>query len=264
MSKLTDQAYLTGDQYRDSSNLDARVALHKRYSTNPRGWFPWVFDTLEKLPSPARVLELGCGPGLLWSNNAPRIPPGWVITLSDLSDGMLQAAWRSLVVTSRAFKYEKIDAQSIPHPDETFDIVIANHMLYHVPDRAKALGEIRRVLKPGGHFLASTFGDTDMRALEDWIRRVKPDYQRPAFGFILENGAAQLAPFFKDVSCLRYPDGLRITEVEPVIDYIRSRASGQALPATAIADLRIILEEELHTKGILTVSKDTGLFVAVR
>ena len=264
MSRLTDQEFLKKDQYRDSSNLEARVALHQRFSTNPGGWFPWVFDTLEKLPPTARVLELGCGTGLLWSTNSERIPPGWVITLSDLSDGMLQAAWRSLVVTGRAYKYEHIDAQSIPYPDETFDAVIADHMLYHVPDRALALGEISRVLKPGGRLVASTFGETDMFEIEDWIRRVKPDHQRPPFGFILENGAAQLAPFFADVTCLRYPDGLRITEIEPLIKYILSRSSGLDLPQAALANLRATLAADLQARGVLTVTKHTGLFLATR
>ena len=264
MSRLTDPAYLNKEQYRDSSNLDARVELHRRFSTNPRGWFPWVFDTLEKFPPSARVLELGCGTGLLWSVNAERIPAGWVITLSDFSEGMLLAAWRNLVVSGRAFKYERIDAQAIPYQDETFDLVIADHMLYHVPDRPRALAEISRVLKPGGSLVASTFGDGDMREMEDWITRVKPDHVRPSFGFILENGAAQLAPFFANVICQRYPDGLRITEVEPLINYIRSRASGWELPQDALANLRTSLDADLRTQGVLIVTKDPGLFVAIR
>ncbi len=66
-----------------------------------------------------------------------RIPSTWDITLSDLSSGMLDSAWRNLVVTGRNYKFKEIDAQEIPFEDETFDAVIANHMLYHVPDRAK-------------------------------------------------------------------------------------------------------------------------------
>ena len=99
VSKFTDQQYLKTDQYKDSSNLDARVAIHQRFSTNPYGWFRWIFDTLLKLPSSARILELGCGHGLLWKENVDRIPSGWMITLSDLSPGMLDAAWRNLVVS---------------------------------------------------------------------------------------------------------------------------------------------------------------------
>ena len=82
---------------------------------------------------------MGCGSGEMWKECASRIPAGWVITLTDLSDGMLDAAWRNLVPLGRNFKFEQMDAQSIPYGDKTFDVVIANHMLYHVPDREKAL-----------------------------------------------------------------------------------------------------------------------------
>ena len=95
--RFTDQQYLTTDQYKDSSNLDARIAIHQRFSTNSQGWFNWVFDVLEQLPEKANIVELGCGPAVLWKECASRIPDGWVVTLTDLSDGMLDAAWRNLV-----------------------------------------------------------------------------------------------------------------------------------------------------------------------
>ena len=82
-----------------------------------------------------------------------RIPSTWDITLSDLSSGMLDSAWRNLVVTGRNYKFKEIDAQEIPFEDETFDAVIANHMLYHVPDKPKAIAEIKRVLKTRWSFI---------------------------------------------------------------------------------------------------------------
>ena len=100
MSKFTDQEYLKTDQYKDSSNLDARVAIHQRFSTNSYGWMNWVFDHLLTLPADAKILELGSGTGLLWKENANRIPSAWDITLSDLSAGMLDSTWRNLVVPS--------------------------------------------------------------------------------------------------------------------------------------------------------------------
>ncbi len=63
MQRFTDQTYLTQDQYKDSSNLDARIVIHQKFSENPQGWFNWVFDELLKLPADASVLELGCGTG---------------------------------------------------------------------------------------------------------------------------------------------------------------------------------------------------------
>src|SRR5215216_6982425 len=164
-SRFTDQQYLKTDQYKDSSNLDTRALIHRRFSTNSYGWFTWVFDTLLKLPGNARILELGCGHGLLWKENASRIPAAWNITLSDLSSGMLDAAWRNLVVTGRAFQFKEIDAQSISFKEGSFDAVIANHMLYHVPDRQKGLAEIRRVLKPNDHLFATTIGKNHLKEI---------------------------------------------------------------------------------------------------
>jgi SAM-dependent methyltransferase len=264
MSKYTDQIYLKHEQYRDSSNLDARIVIHQRFSTNPQGWFGWVFDALETLPSQAHVLELGCGSGLLWSTCPDRIPAGWKITLSDLSEGMLLAAWRNLVVTGRAFKYKQIDAQSIPYTDGTFDIVIANHMLYHVPDRSKALQEIWRVLKPGGHLVAATVGEEHMREVDTWLKQVSlsKDYTPSRAAFTLENGQQELALFFTDVSIHRYIDSLRITEISPLIAYIRSSVKVADISETEFVSLQQTLESELRLKNELVIIKDTGLFVA--
>ena len=99
MSKFTDPQYLKNEQYKDSSNLDARTAIHQKFSTNPQGWHNWVFDQLLQLPDNANILELGCGPAYLWRENVGRIPAGWRITLSYFSYGMLDSAWRNLVVT---------------------------------------------------------------------------------------------------------------------------------------------------------------------
>ena len=91
MPQLSDQNYLLQQQYKDASNLNARVRLHARFSTNPYHWFLWIFDQF-KIPGQARVLELGCGPADLWRMNLERIPPGWDITLSDFSSGMVDQA----------------------------------------------------------------------------------------------------------------------------------------------------------------------------
>ncbi len=266
MSKFTDQQYLTTDQYKDASNLDARLEIHKRFSTNPYGWFNWVLDTLAKLPKDANVLELGSGSGALWSNIADRIPANWNITVSDLSQGMLDAAWRNLVVTGRNFKFEPIDAQSIPYHDETFDIVIANHMIYHVPDRAKALSEIKRVLKTGGHLIATTVGENHMLEITDWLRRIGKDHDFSpfVFSFTLENGKEQLEEFFSRVTLSRYEDTLNITEIEPLIAYLRSAIRTSEVSEDELAKVKIDLENELKKNGKIFISKDSGLFEAIK
>jgi ubiquinone/menaquinone biosynthesis C-methylase UbiE len=266
MNKFTDQNYLKNDQYRDASNLNARMEVHRRFSTNPQGWYAWVFDTLETLPQQAQVLELGCGTGAMWADCPERIPAGWTLTLSDLSGGMLDEAWRNLVVLGRSFKFEQIDAQSISYPDETFDIVIANHMLYHVPNRPKALAEIRRVLKPGGILIATTVGENHLKELNAWLARVSMDENFKPFSaeFTLENGGAQLQPLFSQIECLRYDDNLRITDLDLLVTYLRSAIRASEISDEELTALRYDLEQELRDKGELFVTKDSGLFKAVK
>jgi ubiquinone/menaquinone biosynthesis C-methylase UbiE len=266
VSKFTDQQYLKTDQYKDSSNLDARVVIHQRFSMNQYSWFKSIFDTLLKLPENARILELGCGHGLLWKENISRIPAGWNITLSDLSSGMLDAAWRNLVVTGRAFHFKEIDAQSIPFEDKTFDAVIANHMLYHVPDRPKAIMEIKRVLKPGGRLIATTVGENHMREMIDWYARVHVSKVWESFAnpFTLENGPEQLKPYFPHMSVSHYEDNLQITEIEPIMAYIRSGIRVAELSENELAALQQGLEEKLKQKGSIFVTKDSGLFEAIK
>ena len=266
MSKFTDQQYLKTDQYKDAGNLTARATIHDYFSTNKYGWFNWVFDALKKLPSHARILEVGTGSGLLWKSIGDRIPAGWDITLSDLSAGMLDAAWRNLVVLGRAFQFKEIDAQSIPFSDGTFDAVIANHMLYHVPDRVKALSELKRVLKAGGHFFATTVGDNHMKEVSDLFRKVHKSgiWDTFASPFSLENGLEQLKPFFPNVTISRYEDNLHVTELEPLLAYIRSGMRVGELSEEEFARMQADLEQELKEKGMIFITKDSGLFEAIK
>jgi len=266
MSKFTDQQYLKTDQYKDSSNLDARVEIHKRFSTNSYGWCKWVFDNLLKLPETARILELGCGPGYLWKENVSGIPSTWDIILSDLSSGMLDSAWRNLVVTGRSYRFKEIDAQSIPFADETFDAVIANHMLYHVPDKPKAIAEIKRVLKPGGRLFATAVGENHLKEITDWFRQIHKSDVWESFTntFTLENGLERLKSFFPNVTLSRYEDNLHVTELEPLIAYIRSGIRVGELSEDEFAKLQSDLGKELKERGRIFITKDSGLFEAIK
>ena len=265
MSKIADQIYLRHDQYRDASNLDARVRLHLLYSTNKYGWNPWLFEHCT-IPAKARVLELGCGPGYLWRDNHQRIPTSWDITLSDFSVGMLQQARDNLSEQANRFRFEIIDAQSIPFEDSQFDAVIANFVLHHVPDRAQALSEIQRVLRPGGHLFAATNGRRDMPELLDMLQRFDPQAD---FGwglqahdlFGLEDGDA-LTHYFVRVNIHRYADALVVTEAAPLVDYVLS-TTVSAVVASHRPKLHQFVEQEL-AHGPIHISKDAGLFEALR
>lgn len=267
MSRIANQDYLVSEQYHDSAKFQARVQLHARFSTNAYGWLRWVFDQLGFPPS-CDVLELGSGPGHLWRDNLARIPADWNITLSDLSPGMVAEARANLHESGHAFGFEVIDAQAIPFPDASFDAVVANHMLYHVPDREKAYAEIRRVLRPRGRLRATTVGETHLRELFELGMRFDPALVpwagAPASSFRLETGAAELQRWFSEVQLVRYPDALEVTEAEPLAAFIASMVDAPTLDPRRYTELLRFVERELAETGPIHITKDSGIFSAVR
>jgi ubiquinone/menaquinone biosynthesis C-methylase UbiE len=267
MSIISDQTYLLTDQYKDASKLDARVQLHLLFSTNKYGWHRWCFDQYA-LPAEAAVLELGCGPAHLWKSNRDRLPAHWNITLSDFSAGMLEQAERNLGERAAAFRFEVIDAQSIPFEANTFDAVIANHMLYHVPDRLLALSEMRRVLKPGGTVYLATNGLLHLRELRELRQRFDPQAhfgwnQTAAKFFSLNAGGAEVAQFFADVHIVRYQDDLNVTEAEPLVNYIFSMTTAAEVKNRR-DELRRFIESELAEHGVIHIGIDSGMFIGTK
>lgn len=240
-------------QYKDDSNLRARIALHARFSTNPEGWFTWLWAR-EAPPPGARLLEVGCGPAEMWKAVLDRLEPMVSLTLSDFSPGMIDAA--RAVVGDRA-DYVVADVQELPFADASFDVVIANHMLYHVPDRSKAFAEFVRVLVPGGVLHASTNGHGHLRELQELAPDWAFSHHTEEFG--LETGAEQLTTFFVGVTVDRFADHLDVTEVEPVLAYIRSSETyrGQDLEPA-----RRAVEEALARNGVFRVEKQHGVITA--
>jgi len=256
------------EQYQDDRNLNARIALHARFSTNPYGWSRWVFDHLTDLPEDARILELGCGPGDLWAANRTRIPSEWELTLTDFSSGMVEAAQAKLADLNRQVTTRVVDAQAIPFEDGAFDAVIANHMLYHVPDRQRALHEIRRVLQTLGTFYATTVGDQHMAQLWSLVEPFVPDIRertsKVSRGFTLENGDNQLGEVFAHIARYDYKDALEVTEVRPVIAYLRSSSTLMdcTLEASQWATVRRTVAAHIEIKGAFHIHKASGIFIA--
>ena len=260
----TDAARILREQYKDGANLTARIRLHQRFSVNRYGQMRWILDRIQ-IAEDARVLELGCGTGLLWRGSAT-IPSGWRVVLTDMSEGMLRETRAALAQPGRSFEYMQVDAQAIPFRDESFDAVIANHMLYHVPDIPRALGEIRRVMKPAGTCYAATMGVAHMRELDDLARTFfdsREMTQSPA-RFGIESGEAYMRRAFSDVKLERYPDSLLVTEAGPLMDYICSMRVRRRVTDEQVAALRAHVENQIAEHGEVRITKDSGLFIARR
>ena len=260
------QHYLLSDQYKDAANLNARIRLHQRFSTNRASWHRWVFEQMNMAPG-SRILELGCGPGHFWKMNLDSIPEGCQITLSDLSPGMLQEAINNLGGSSQPFAFQITDAQSIPCEASSCDIVIANHMLYHVPDRPRAFSEIHRILKPAGYFYATTNGKTHEHEIRRLMRRAGLSFfggmvGRSTSHFPLEDAAEQIAPWFEHIEIRRRENALVVTEAEPLIAFMLSSLPSSAVSAEQLQLLRTIVDQELAQDGAIHITSDAGLVMA--
>lgn len=258
------------EQYQDSSRFNARIYLNHKFRTNKYPWPLWVFDQFEK-PEGCRVLELGSGTGMLWTVNAERIPENWEVILSDYSQGMLDETRRNLSAIERKFEYKIINAEDIKMPDESFDMVIANHMLYHVPDREKAFSQIKRVLKKNGVLYASTA--SVMNSHELWklmrefnhVQNQDSDSESVVRNFSLENGEEQLKKVFTDVELRNFPNSLEITEAEAIVNYFLSLNDIQdgevLLEESRASEFREFVLEKMKTSGKISATSNSGMFI---
>jgi SAM-dependent methyltransferase len=266
MGRLDERRWVE-TQYRDASNLDARVDLY-RFAQDPVRWPDWLWERIG-LRAGERVLDAGAGPGSLWRDNAARLPTDLHVTVSDLSEGMVKEARRRLADAPGAFTFERIDVQRIPKRDASFDVVIANHMLYHVPDRANAIGELHRVLVPGGRLYATTNAWTHLIELRELGRRfglaseMLPPERIPDY-FDLETGARELSARFPELRLFRRSDALEVTDADALCAYLDSMAERSAYRARVLERIRQEVALQIERLGSFHVSIAIGLFEAVK
>lgn len=262
-----DADYLRDKQYKDATNLNARIALHARFAQADDPWYPWLAGRVD-WPEDGEVLEAGCGPGLLWSSIAPLLPR-LRLTLTDLSQGMLDEAHRVVepIDSLDLVATQACDAQDLPFPDSSFDVVVANHMLYHVPDPIRAAREFARVLRQDGTLLAATNGPDHLGVVADISRQVfgwsSLDFVDRRFG--RSSGGHILGTAFDDVVWHAHPGRLVCDEPDAVIAFIRSSSPAQEAGDSQLRALTEAVHDRFETAGgVVTMTTDAGCFVARR
>jgi SAM-dependent methyltransferase len=268
---IQDQAILRGQAYADSTHLDVRRRTHQLYTVDPVDFGQW---TLERIPwqGDERVLDVGCGPGELLCEMACH-HEGWGRLVGfDFSPGMgAQAAAAAGGLPVRVFVG---DAQAIPFADASFDVVMARHMLYHVPDIDRAVAEAARVLGSGGYLLTTTNSAHSMheyRALRSRAAARFPVVTGPEWSvepFCLENAPAFLAPYFESVTTTTLTGTLRFPVAQPLIDYFASSRSFSMHPDHTEADWQAVLgfvrtevQAAIDERGHFDITKVTGAIV---
>lgn len=259
---LTSMEHAVVEQYKNAVNIDVRIALHRRFSHNPAGWFSWLASQID-FDAAADILEVGCGNGELWQHVEPGLIASRRIDVTDVSEGMVEDAAARLGAALRKKKqgadgsgaadaaggsgtdisgdgrtdidsggpgcglhFRVEDCQRLSCGDHSFDAVIANHVLFYVKDIPQALGEIRRVLRPDGVFYCSTYGREHMKEITSLVQEFDPRITLSDVAlyelFGLENGRVMLERVFGRVEQVLYDDYLLVDEAEPLLDYILS------------------------------------------
>lgn len=258
MSKINDTS-IVKQQYATANNLNTRISIHDKYSTNKMGFGNWIVSNY-RIDKGVKVLELGCGTGDMWKNRESLINACSKLILSDFSEGMVETT-KGNIGNYDNVEYKVLDIQEIPYENETFDIVIANMMLYHVPDIDKGLAEVRRVLKKGGHFYCATYGE---HGIIEYLSKILSAYgveDNINKNFTLQNGCEILSKVFSKVEKLEYIDSLAVTNVDDMVEYIYSLSSMTSLNNVPKHIIKDILIQNL-TNGVLNVPKEYGMFVA--
>jgi ubiquinone/menaquinone biosynthesis C-methylase UbiE len=260
---LTNTENSLKSQYQNANNISARINLHRLFSQNKQGWFPWIFKQCN-IQSGMTILEIGCGNGALWTENLSIIPSDIKVLLSDVSEGMLRDARRAIGQYDTRFSYDTFDCCNIPSPDNSFDLIVANHVLFYCDDIIKVCSEINRVLKQNGHFICSTYGANHMKEISELVQefdgRINLSADKLYEKFGLENGYTILKPYYIEIQSLLFDDLLIIDTPEPLIEYILSCHGNQnQFILEKYKDFFYFISKKLTP--IIQITKEAGIFI---
>lgn len=264
MDEQQDKDFLVEVAYDDAAALNTRDHIQEHYGSHRQSWYRWLSSHLHSRPG-MRWLDLGCGPGHLWWRERGWLAAGSDVLLTDLSPGMVAAARHNLAGASHAFGFAVADSESLPFSPRQFDAVVALGLLDHLPRLLESLAEVQRVLQPDGFFYASAGGLRHLQELERLVQPFLPDvtYGGRAAAFGIENGMAQLEPFFRHVAVYIYEDELVFREAEPLVAYVFSEAGvRRRLQGDVFAAFKEHLTGMMAEEGVIRVTRQKGLFAA--
>jgi len=252
------------DQYKNSTNVDIRIRLHEKYSINPLTWFEWLYQNYH-IQSHMKILEIGCGNGELWNINKENIPVDCQIIVSDISQGMINDA-RNNIKEIHNISYNCFDCHHIPYDDHSFDIIIANHVMFYLKNIHDVLIELKRVLKSEGYFYCSTYGRNHMKEITTLVKEYDSRITLSNINlydiFGLENGYQILHEVFDSVEMKKHDDYLLVNDMDDIANYILSCHGNQTeYISKDYNSFKKYLDKKLKNNSSFKITKDAGLFI---
>ena len=266
-----DAAYLHY-QYDDAEKLRIRIATHAQYSERTSDSFAsWLLQHVDTARGQL-LLDVGCGSGVYHPALAAA---GARIVAGDASGGMLRASLDQAVAGAYTIVAMSTDAQALPFRAAHFDRVMANHMLYHVPDQGAALRELRRIVKPGGRVVMATNGADNFAEFDALHRAVATNLgyatsPHDSLRFTLDD-LPLVRSAFPSAEVFTRADALVFAEAAPAlrfyasytIDAIEGRPADGSHREPLLREMGAAIEAIIAREGVLRVSKTAGCFVAV-
>jgi len=259
------------EQYSDTSRLNARIEAHQRFSERSDSYVAWVVDGLALRPGDL-VIDAGCGYGAYFEELRRR---GARIVGIDRSVAMVRKA----PAPQRDESPSGLgvgDLQALPIADRSADRVLANHVLFHVPDVALALREIRRVLRSGGRAVLTANAWDSQATLVELHRRaaqaagysLRP---RRALRFT-ERDQPLVSSVFPDLRLDSWDDAFRFPTVEDAlryyatgpIDWIADRPADNRHRPAITTHMTDLVEQEIECQGVVLVPKSAMRFTGQR
>jgi ubiquinone/menaquinone biosynthesis C-methylase UbiE len=262
MAEEITKEYLKELQYGTTKNLEARIKIHQLFSTNPQSIHAWAGE-LMPFDGPVDVLEVGCGTGAFWKENLGRLPEGSTLTMTDLTDAMIEKTKAN--VDAPFVQFETVEIEDLPFDDNSFDIVNAHHVIYHTGDKAKAFEQLKRVLRPGGYLTITTNSERHMRNVYDIGRELDPNFpnDRIIDSFTEEIADIMLPDHFSNIEKHVQEDLLKVDDFPFLMDYV---ASGVTPRGMDVADdfyerYAAIAKKEIDEKGYFGIQKRSPLYI---
>lgn len=205
-------------------------ALYQQYLV-PLIFESYARDLAERLLPlrPQRLLEIAAGTGVLTRHLAQVLPPECDIVASDISQPMLDHA--ASIDMARPVQWRQADAMQLPFAVHRFDVAVCQFGVMFFPDKAKAFSEIRRVIRPGGHFVFNVWDSIEHNefalAIEEAIASLFPD-DPPRFMSATPHGYHDVAAIAGDLMRAGF---LNPPDIATLTTY--SQATSARIPATA-------------------------------
>lgn len=266
MLKTADEVVV---QYRTDENLQSRINLHDYNTGEP--YVNWLNANLD-IHEGMNILVIGCGNALNVMRSAELLPRNINILLTDYSEGMLTSAKQNIDLKKEVFEQKNIHI-SFQHADANdfmvdgvFDLITANHMLYHVVNKKALFEKITSMLSPNGKFCCTTIGAAHNRELHELIKVFNSHIQIPkdslTTSFQLENAREQLIKYFSSVDRVDHDSDLLVDQAEPVYQYVYSYPGNAAeiLGKSKSQFIRMV-NEVIEKEGAFYIHKSTGMFI---